>query len=86
MTGQIGEILLEAIKAARHGNPAGAPLIQAVFTGNREFSLDQLEFDSLAWMEFCISIELHSGEELTPAHISEMKYLYEIEQWLRARA
>jgi len=47
--------------------------------------LDALEFDSLAWMEFCISVELQSGQELTPAQIGDMRYFFEIEEWLRAR-
>jgi hypothetical protein len=47
--------------------------------------LDALEFDSLAWMEFCISIELQSGQELTPAKIRDMRYFFEVEEWLRAR-
>jgi hypothetical protein len=39
----------------------------------------------LAWMEFCISVELQSGQELTPADVDEMRYVFQIEQWLRAR-
>jgi hypothetical protein len=53
--------------------------------GDRELTLDRLRFDSLAWMEFCISIELQSGQELTPAHVGTMRYVYEIEDWLRER-
>jgi hypothetical protein len=86
MPEQIREMLLMAIRAARHGTPPGPSITQAVTIGDRELSLDRLEFDSLAWMEFCISIELQSGQELTPAHIGRMQYFYEIEDWLGARA
>jgi hypothetical protein len=47
--------------------------------------IDQLRFDSLAWMEFCISIELQSGQALTPEDIENMRYMFEIEEWLRAK-
>ena len=47
--------------------------------------IDQLHFDSLAWMEFCISIELQSGQALTPEDIENMRYMFEIEEWLRAK-
>ena len=53
--------------------------------GDPAVPLDRLEFDSLAWMEFCISVELQSRLELTPADIASMQHVLEIEEWLRAR-
>ena len=53
--------------------------------GGRNLTLDQLQFDSLAWMEFCISVELATGQELTPTFIDGMKCFFEIEEWLYAR-
>ena len=53
--------------------------------GSHELKLDDLEFDSLAWMEFCISVELQSGLDLAPSDIEEMQFTYQIEDWLRAR-
>lgn len=82
---QIRAILLAALRAAQYGLPPGASITQSVVEGDRELTLDKLEFDSLAWMEFCISVELQSGQELTPAHIVDMHYFFEIEEWLRAR-
>jgi hypothetical protein len=77
--------LLSALKDAQHGLPPGTSITQSVVEGDRGLTLDALEFDSLAWMEFCISVELQSGHELTPAHIVDMRYFFEIEEWLRAR-
>jgi len=48
-------------------------------------TIEQLGFDSLAWLEFCISVEIQSGQEITPADITKMRYIFEIENWLRAR-
>ena len=60
-------------------------LAEAVIVGDRQLRIDQLHFDSLAWMEFCISIELQSGQALTPEDIENMRYMFEIEEWLRAK-
>jgi hypothetical protein len=85
MPDQIRDLLLVAVTAARHGTQPELCITQAVKGGDRKMRIDQLNFDSLAWMEFCICIELESGQELTPNHISEMQYVCEIEDWLRAR-
>jgi hypothetical protein len=85
MQDQIHEILLAAISAARYGVPPDLSIVQAIVDGNRGLRIDELKFDSLAWMEFCISIELQSGQELTPVDIEGMHYVFQIEAWLRAR-
>ena len=85
MADHIREMLLRALCAGRHGHAPGARLTDAVVAGDRELRTDQLGFDSLAWMEFCISVELQSGQELTPEDVEKMSYVYEIEEWLRAR-
>ncbi len=85
MQDQIHEILLAAISAARYGVPPDLSIIQAIVDGDRGLRIDELKFDSLAWMEFCISIELQSGQELTPVDIEGMHYVFQIEEWLRAR-
>jgi hypothetical protein len=82
---QIREMLVAALCAARYGKPPSPAIAQAVVAGDRGLTLDQLEFDSLAWMEFCISVEVQSGQELTPAHIDRMRYFFEIEDWLHER-
>ena len=82
---QIREMLVASLCAARYGTHPTPAISEAVVIGDRSLTLDQLEFDSLAWMEFCISVEVLSGQELTPAHIDGMRYFCEIEEWLRAR-
>jgi len=85
MADQIRTLLLTAIGAARYGDAPAPALANAILSGDRTTRIDQLGFDSLAWMEFCISVELQSGRELTPADIDGMRYVFEIEEWLRAR-
>jgi hypothetical protein len=85
MADKVRDILLAAVRAGRHGAPPPPPLAQAVAEGSRDLTTDQLDFDSLAWMEFCISVELQTGQELTPADVEEMRYVFQIEEWLRAR-
>jgi acyl carrier protein len=58
---------------------------RAVMEGSRTLTLDAFEFDSLAWMEFCIAVEEQSGLELTPGAIVDMVHFCEIENWLLAR-
>lgn len=82
---RVREMLMAALSAGRFGRPIKPAIAEAVMAGDRGLTLDQLDFDSLRWMEFCISVELQSGQELTPAHIDRMRYFYEIEKWLSAR-
>jgi hypothetical protein len=85
MSDQIRDMMLVAIGAARYGVAPAPAIADAVVAGDRTMKIDQLKFDSLAWMEFCISVELQSGQELTPADIANMRYVFEIEEWLSAR-
>jgi hypothetical protein len=86
MTDKVRGILLAAVRAGRNGFPPEPSIAQAIADGSRELTIDQLKFDSLAWMEFCISVELQSGQELTPVDIDGMQYVVQIEEWLRSRA
>ena len=83
---EVRKILLTAVQAGRHGVPAQPAIARAIEEGSLVLKLDQLDFDSLAWMEFCISIELQSGQELTPVDIEQMEYVAQIENWLRTKA
>ncbi len=85
MSDPVRDMLLVALRAARNGVAPSAALAEAVTTGDHTIPIDQLHFDSLAWMEFCISIELQSGQALTPEDIENMRYVFEIEEWLRAK-
>jgi hypothetical protein len=85
MSDKVRDILLVALRAGRHGVAPTQAVAQAVAGGDRTMRIDQLRFDSLAWMEFCISVELQSGQELTPEDIEHMHYVFEIEEWLGAR-
>jgi hypothetical protein len=77
-------VLIEAVQAGHNGALPDPALARAIAEGDCNVILDELGFDSLGWMEFCISIELATGQELTPAHIERMTRIIEIEDWLRA--
>jgi acyl carrier protein len=90
MTGDVAcdgirKILLTAFSAAQYGIPPQPGFAQAIVSGDRGLTLDALGFDSLAWMEFCISVEMQSGLELTPGDLIDMRYMFEVEEWLGAR-
>jgi hypothetical protein len=85
MADEVREVLLTAVRAGRHGAIPPPSVAQAITEGSHDLTTDQLNFDSYAWMEFCISVELQSGLELTPAEVAEMRYVCQIEKWLRAR-
>ena len=85
MSDKVREIVLAALSAARYGYEPDPRIAKAVLVGDRNLTVEQLKFDSLAWMEFCISVELQCGQEMTPAEIEGMHYVFEIEEWLRAR-
>jgi acyl carrier protein len=84
--GSVRGLLVSAIVAGRHGRPLGEAMARRVSDPADDFPLDELAFDSLAWMEFCISVELASGLELTPADIARMTTLSDIETWIARRA
>ncbi len=77
-------VVLNAMSAASFGAPLDPGLAELVRTG-REVVLDDLGFDSLAWMEFCIAVELQTRLELLTSDIETMATLGEIEEWLRER-
>lgn len=85
MSDRIRSLLVDAIRAAGAGIQPTPPVERAVLEGDTTMRLDELGFDSLAWMEFCISVELQSGQELMPADIEGMHHFCEIERWLRIR-
>jgi hypothetical protein len=85
MNDRAREVLVTAVQAGKFGFPPAEEIAKAIEEGSRELTIDQLEFDSLAWMEFCISVELQSGRELTPADVEGMQFVFQIEEWLCAR-
>ncbi len=82
---KIREVVTAALRAGCGGFAPNAAIAKAIADRDRGLTIDQLKFDSLAWMEFCISVELQCGQELTPADIDGMHFFHEIEEWLRAR-
>jgi acyl carrier protein len=55
----------------------GAPNVflddmRARFIAGEDFSIADLEMDSLGLMEFCISVELSTGVSLVPAQLAEL--------------
>jgi len=85
MQDKVRSILIAAVEAGRYGAPLDPQTIQAITQGRPELPLAKLGFDSLAWMEFCISVELQSGQELGPDDIEGMVYMRDVEAWLRER-
>jgi hypothetical protein len=86
MSNRTREVLLTAVQAGCHGFPPHADIADAIVSGNRQLEILALNFDSLAWMEFCIAVELHTGQELSPGDLEPMTFFFEIEEWLLARA
>jgi len=76
------KMLLEAVTAANNGFAPGRELARAIARGGAGVTLGDLHFDSLAWMEFCISIELNTGAELTPGHLQQFQTLADIATWV----
>ena len=85
MQDRVRGILISALRAAGDWRPSIPAVEQAIVAGDLTVPLDRLAFDSLAWMEFCISIELQSRHELTPADVESMGSISDLENWLRAR-
>lgn len=85
MTKELRQVILSAVQAGKNGVDPGPFLTQSVLGGSLNLTLEELDFDSLGWMEFCISIEMDTGLELTPLHVEKMRRLIEVEEWLRAR-
>lgn len=81
----VRDMLLAAATAAKYGVGLPASVAHGIETGDRDLLLADLGFDSLALMEFCISVELQSKAELTPLLVGEMTHVHEVEAWLRAR-
>jgi len=82
---RVRKLLLGAVSAGYNGYQPPPNIAEAVLNGDCRMTIEQLGFDSLAWLEFCISVEIQSGQEITPADITKMRYIFEIENWLRAR-
>lgn len=79
----LDDVLLEALTAARHGTPPDAALREAILRHDR-VELAALGFDSLATMEFCISIELQTGAELTPEVLDGLVTMEAVANWIRS--
>lgn len=76
-------VLVDAITAARFGFEPEQELAVAIVRGGESVRLADLGFDSLAWMEFCISVELNTGAELTPDHLDACETLADVAAWIR---
>jgi hypothetical protein len=85
MSDRVRDILVAAVQAGCHGFRPKPEIVEAIASGSKELTIEQLQFDSLAWMEFCIAVELSTGQELTPEDLQPMRRFSQIEQWLRAR-
>lgn len=77
-------LIAAAVQAARYDAPADDALAREIESAD-DVPFERLGFDSLAWMEFCISVEVNSGLELTPDDVAGMGSLSDVEAWLTAR-
>jgi acyl carrier protein len=78
----LADVLLEALTAAHNGSPPEATLREAILRQDG-VDLATLGFDSLATMEFCISIELQTGAELTPEVLDGLVTMEAVADWIR---
>jgi hypothetical protein len=78
-------ILAIAVRAAQNGAPPAPNIAAAIVAGGSMLRLEDLDFDSLGWMEFCISIELQTGAELTPDILSSLATLADVADWIAVR-
>ncbi len=85
MTSDVRDIMLAAFQAANYDSPLALNLAAAVRQGREDLEIEAFGLDSLGVMEFCISVELQSGLELTPMMVASMTQVGEIERWLRER-
>lgn len=82
---EMGPVLLEAVTSAEFGEKPDAERTAALLSGGAGIRLDDLEYDSLSWMEFCISIELETGAELTPDLLEQFDTLADVANWIVSR-
>jgi acyl carrier protein len=80
----VRDLMRAAVLAGKQEAALDAALDRAIAEG-ADIPLESLDFDSLGWMEFCISVEVNSGLELTPGHVAGMRTLRDVEAWLTAR-
>jgi acyl carrier protein len=76
--------LLAAVTAAQNGIAPTKKVTSAIKAGGSDVRLDDLGFDSLGQMEFCISIELQTGAELTPDLLFDLSTLADVSNWVAA--
>lgn len=86
MTDVFRATIAKAIRAGLRGRPVPSDVEAALADPVAPLPTERLGFDSLAWMEFCISVELETGKGLTPADVAGLGYVHKIEEWLRARS
>ena len=73
---QSDEIRRIVVEALTHANAIGIedhPDREAFLAGRADISLQDLEIDSLAAMEFCIYLELNCGIEITPDELEDVR-------------
>ena len=79
---QLRIAVLEALKAAVPGAVTDQ-MRDSFLAGGLNIELARLEMDSLARMEFCISIELSTGVTLVPPQLAELGSTDAIEHCIR---
>lgn len=79
------KIVRLALVAAAYGTPNESQTDTQDSAGPNAVPLASLELDSLAIMEFCISIELQSGLEVTPEVLASLTTVEDVVDWICVR-
>lgn len=72
------QFVADAVRKANIIGIRSHPNFQAFLEGTGDVNFGDLEMDSLARMELCISIEIGTGVEITPDQLDEIKSLAEL--------
>lgn len=71
----VRKFLVDTVRNANALGIRSHPNLQAFLDGAGDVNFDELEMDSLARMEMCISIEVNTGIEISPDQLDKIKSL-----------
>ena len=78
-------LIVSALTEANVRPVAGDASMQSFLNGAGDIKFKDVEMDSLARMEFCISIEVHSGVSIAPDALGEIESLARLAEMIEAR-
>jgi len=80
---EVRAVIVDALQAANVEGIVGDPRVSKFLQGKTDIKFAQLNMDSLASMEFCISIELETGVSLAPEELRSIKTLNRLAKIIR---